>query len=262
MTKDSDLLTDNRQCFSLGPFHSIEEADEVQARLLEVSASISERQTEALVEKGYWVFMPPYASLLEANQALLSLQALGLQDIGVIYEGEWKNAISLGYFLRQENALRRKKDLEERGHAPLMRVQRQAEPRYWLDYEQTPGSAFIALDMQNRPNDFMQRSLPCPRQDLFEIQVGATRIPVDDQLRVSSTEEPDNSPPGDDAGTEPGQDTEDLPVAGVTGMPGDSGEVPPANDAEPAAEIIDEAASGQGGEIEADSGSETGTGEG
>jgi len=172
LAQDQDLMSGNRQCFSLGPFHSTEDMDEVRIQLQEVSVGISERQTQALVEKGYWVFLPPYGSLLEANQALLSLQALGLEDIAVIYDGDWKNSISLGYFLRQENALKRKKGLEKRGYEPLMRVQRQAEYRYWLDYEQDPGSGLITLDMQNRPNDFMQRSLPCPEQELFDIATG------------------------------------------------------------------------------------------
>ena len=172
LAQDQDLMGSNRQCFSLGPFHSSEDMDEVRIQLQQVSVSIGERQTQALVEKGYWVFLPPYASLLEANRALLSLQALGLEDIAVIYEGDWKNSISLGYFLRQENALKRREGLEKRGYEPLMRVQRQAEYRYWLDYEQDPGSALIALDLQNRPNDFMQRSLPCPEQESFDITGG------------------------------------------------------------------------------------------
>lgn len=172
LTQDQDLLSGNRQCFSLGPFHSTEDMDEVRIQLQEVSASISERQTQAFVEKGYWVFLPPYVSFLEANQTLLSLQALGLKDIAVVYDGDWKNSISLGYFLRQENALKRKKGLQERGYEVLMRVQRQVEKRYWLDYEQDPGSGLIALDMQKRPNDFMQRSLPCPEQELFDIPTG------------------------------------------------------------------------------------------
>jgi hypothetical protein len=167
--EDQGLMSGNRQCFSLGPFHTIEDRDETRTGLLEVTSSISERETQALVEKGYWVFMPPFISLLEANQVLLSLQALGLEDIGIIYNGEWENAISMGYFLRQENAVRRKQDLEDRGYEALMRVQRRTEPRYWLDYEQVPGSDRVALDMQNRPNDFMQRALPCPEQELFEL---------------------------------------------------------------------------------------------
>lgn len=185
MMQDEGLLTDNRQCFSLGPFHSSEDKDEVRLLLQEVSTSISERQTEALVEQGYWVFMPPYDSVLEANQALISLQALGLEDIGIIYDGDWKNAISLGYFMRQENAQRRKKSVEGRGYAPMIRVQRQGEPRYWLDYEQPPGSDLIALDMQNRPNDFMQRAMPCPEEKTveFDVATGEESVEVIAQLQ-------------------------------------------------------------------------------
>jgi len=171
LMENRDLMTGNRQCFTLGPFHSEVEMYEVYSRLYPVSVSIQERQTQALVEKGYWVFMPPYASLLQANQELLSLQALGLEDIGIIHDGERKNAISLGYFLRQENALKRKKGLESRGYSPVMRVQRQAEPRYWLDYEQDPGSGLVELDLQNYPNDFMQRGSPCADKPVPEANV-------------------------------------------------------------------------------------------
>lgn len=197
--QDQGLMTGSRRCFSLGPFHSTEDTDEVYTRLLEVSVNISERQTQALVEKGYWVFMPPYASLLEANQALLSLQALGLKDIAVVYDGDWKNAISLGYFMRQENARKRKKSLENRGYAPLIRVQRQSELRYWLDYEQNPGSGLIALEMQDRPNDFMQRALPCPELELIDTP------PVESQAAISEAtlapepeKDADVLPPGQD----------------------------------------------------------------
>jgi len=172
MVQDQDLMSGSRRCFSLGPFHSNEDLDEFRGQLEEVSARTSQRQTQALVEKGFWVFLPPFESLLEANKVLFSLQALGLEDIVVIYQGEWENAISMGYFLRQENAQKRKKGLEDRGYAPMIRVQRQAESRYWLDYEQAPGSVLIALDLQDRPNDFMQRSLPCPEQNPFEAVAG------------------------------------------------------------------------------------------
>ncbi len=168
LMQDWNLMSDNRKCFSLGPFHSSEDRDEIRERLVEVSAYISERQTFAQVEKGYWVFMPPYVSLLKANEVLLSLKALGLKDVGVIYDGEWKNAVSLGYFRRQKNALRIKQGMEDRGYEPRIRVKRQNEPRFWLDYEQNPGSALLTLDMQNRSNDFMQRPMPCPELESEE----------------------------------------------------------------------------------------------
>lgn len=164
ITEDQGLLTDSRQCFSIGPFHSETEREEVLTSLLDISSAVTERQTQALVEKGYWVFMPPYVSLLEANRELLSLKALGLNDIAIIHDGEWQNAISLGYFLRQANAQRRKKALAQRGHEAMIRVQRQSEDRFWLDYELAPGSGLLSLDMTGRPNDFMQRPMPCPEK--------------------------------------------------------------------------------------------------
>jgi len=252
MMQDQDLMAGNRQCFSLGPFHTSEDRDDVRALLQEVSASISERETQALVEKGYWVFMSPYESLLEANQALISLQALGLKDIGVIYNGEWKNAISLGYFLRQENAQRRKKSLEERDYTPSIRVQRQSESRYWLDYEQYPGSVLITLDMQNRPNDFMQRTLPCPELNPFEDTGDSQSEEVDEPPTEDSgspqpveviepqPEESDStqaqeaagSPLEEDAGLEPeevdgsqpGEGFDSDPEQAVEDMPVDSSE--------------------------------------
>lgn len=250
LMQDQDLMSGNRLCFSLGPFHSSKDRNEVRTSLLEVSASMTERETQALVEKGYWVFLPPYASLLEANQVLLSLQALGLNDIGVIYDGDLKNAISLGYFLRQENALERKNGLEDRGYAPLIRVQREAEPRYWLDYEQNPGSGLITLDMQNRPNDFMQRTMPCPESDPFEIISSASEnlaektvqppalVPEEEPQLV--TEESSEPPAEQSSEPPPGEGSE--PPSGEGGKPpsGEGSEPPPGEGSEPPEEISSE----------------------
>jgi len=188
MIQDQGLLNGSRQCFTLGPFHDIEDMYEIRGRLQEISLSTHDRQTLALVEKGYWVFLRPYATLLEANEVLFALQGLGLEDIGVIYDGDKKNSISLGYFLRQENALRRKKGLEAKGYEPLMRVQRQAEPRFWLDYEQNPGSSLIALNMQDRPNDFMQRALPCPEQTQFEANAIESELPAEIEVPLQENQ--------------------------------------------------------------------------
>ena len=225
MVQDQDLLSGNRQCFSLGPFHTIEDKDETRLLLLEVSTRISERQTQAMVEKGYWVFMPPYDSLLEANQVLFSLQALGLEDTGVVYDGDLKNAISLGYFMRQENALRHKKGLEDRGFVPMIRVQRQPEPRYWLDYEQTPGSGLVTLGMQNRPNDFMQRPLPCPEEDLFEVVNADSQDPVREQAQQQIPEEENDPDPDPDGNAGPAERIESIPQEAVETVPDSTGDV-------------------------------------
>jgi hypothetical protein len=214
LMQDHELMSGNRRCFSVGPFHSIEDRYETRALLLELSADVTVRETRALVEKGYWVYMPPYVSLLEANQVLLSLKALGLEDIAVIYDGEWKNAISLGYFLRQENALKRKKGLEDRDYAPLIRVQRQSEPRYWLDYEQNPGSGLITLDMRDRPNDFVQRSLPCLERNPFEQTASASENLVAETVQTQIPEEDTQMPPEESSEPDPEENSEPQSIEG------------------------------------------------
>lgn len=199
LMEDQDLLSGNRQCFTLGPFHSGEDLFDFQQQLADVTVSLTERRSQALVEKGYWVFLPAYPSLLEANRALLSLQALGYKDVAVIYEGERQNAISLGYFLRQGNAQRRKTSLESNGYAPQMRIQRDAEERFWLDYEQLPGSGFVALDLQGRPNDFMQRAMPCAAQEVAEapeLQANVVETPTSQDATQTEADEP--APPNDE----------------------------------------------------------------
>ena len=240
MIEDQDLLSGNRRCFSLGPFNAIEDQDEIRTRLQEVSTIISERQTEALVEKGYWVFMPPYTSLLEANEEVMSLQALGFKDISVVLGGDWKNAVSLGYFMRQENALRRKKDLEDRGYAPLVRVQRQTEPRYWLEYEQSPGSELITLDMQNRPNDFMPRVLPCPDQGLFEVADTNSQGPVAELAQQQVPKEEKVPDPGEN--TSSAERVESVPQATVETLTDAAVETVPVSTGEEGTEEVVDAA--------------------
>lgn len=167
MIRDQKLMSGNRQCFSLGPFDSAGDRDQLRQQLRGIVTGISERQTQATVERGYWVFLPPAASLLEANRLLLSVKALGIEDSSVIYDGEWENAISLGYFRRQGNANRRVRELEGRGYEPQIQVRRQVEPRYWLDYEQGPGVELLVLDVPDRLPGMVQRVLPCPELGFF-----------------------------------------------------------------------------------------------
>ena len=116
MLQDQGLLSGNRQCFSLGPFHSSEDKDEI--RLLFAGGVHADQRAPA--PRHWWRRATGCSCRLtrpcwKPIEELISLQALGLEDIGIIYDGEWKNAISLGYFLRQENAVRRKKSLESKG---------------------------------------------------------------------------------------------------------------------------------------------------
>jgi hypothetical protein len=139
--------------------------------------------------------------------------------------------------MRQENAQRRKQGLESKGFNPMIRIQRQAEPRYWLDYEQNPGSALIALDMQNRPNDFMQRPLPCPDTDFFEAEVVASQDPGENPAELEASEEEGKVVSVGDEDADMSSSFESLapPQAGNT--PDNSVETPADQDADNTSEV-------------------------
>jgi hypothetical protein len=196
INQDQGLMADNRRCFSLGPFHSADRLEETRVSLQSVSSTLSTRQTQALVEKGYWVFLPSFESFQMAHDALSILNARGLDDVAIIHTREWENAVSLGYFLRHKNALKRERWVVEQGFEPQVRVRRRVEPRYWLDYEQIPGAGRVALDMQDRPNDFLHRSLPCPelRSDELETVTDlAAPEPVNQSDEATEPEESDGT---------------------------------------------------------------------
>lgn len=158
---DPAAMSGGRRCYTLGPFHSRAELDAARARIEPLAVGVGERRTEAMVDRGYWVFLPPYATLAEASKTLHFLKLLGFTDVGVIYDGEHARSISLGYFLRRKNALKRKQSFEAKGYRPQVRTQRQVEPRFWLDFELSLGAELPALDANNLPVDFEQRAVPC-----------------------------------------------------------------------------------------------------
>ncbi len=158
---DTAAMSGGRRCYTLGPFHSHAELDAARARIEPLAAGVSERRTEAMVDRGYWVFLPPYATLAEASKTLHFLKLLGFSDVGVIYDGEHARSISLGYFLRRKNAVKRKQSFEAKGYRPQIRTQSQAEPRFWFDFELSPGAELPVLDANRLPVDFEQRAIPC-----------------------------------------------------------------------------------------------------
>ena len=125
------------RCFTLGPFETAASMQDAQIRLRDQAARIRERRTEALMELGYWVALPPVAEFAEAAAAERDLRRLGLEDIAVVSGPEGDFQISLGYFLDEGNALMRRDRVRELGFEAETRLQRETQTRYWLDYEIT-----------------------------------------------------------------------------------------------------------------------------
>jgi len=70
---------------------------------------------EIPVNTRHWVIFPPLPSARSASEKLSELTAAGVQDVFVVREAAWRNALSLGLYANAEAAARRVRELEARG---------------------------------------------------------------------------------------------------------------------------------------------------
>jgi len=150
------------ECFTVGPFENSSTSNVVADLLGSYASSVNQRATEAFVDRGYWVYLPPAATPLEGQTALNRLLDAGIEDVRLMESGDFDNAVSLGYFFEQLNAVRRREAIEGMGFEVEIRIQRDDETRYWVDYRQLAGVEYgyrILADVI--PAD-LHRQTACP----------------------------------------------------------------------------------------------------
>jgi hypothetical protein len=151
-----------RQCFTVGPFEASPTADAIVEMLREHATRVSPRETEAFVDRGYWVYMPAYPDEMRARQAVKSLYGAGLEDVSLIKEGEWHNSVSLGYFISQSNAMKHRDRVRKLGFEAQFRIQRDDESRFWVDYEQQMGVEDASRVLSGLVPAELHRPTACP----------------------------------------------------------------------------------------------------
>ena len=65
--------------------------------------------------KRFWIYNPPFKTSQEAQVKAAELNALGIEDIFVVQEAKWKNAISFGTFEDESLALKLMSELKAKG---------------------------------------------------------------------------------------------------------------------------------------------------
>lgn len=151
-------LDEGGQCYALGPFETEASRQRARDSIESLASAIVERRTEALMELGYWVALPPFAGFAEAAEAENDLRRAGLEDVAVVNGLDGEFLVSLGYFLDEKNALARRDQVRALGLEAVTRLQRENQPRYWLDYAVTESGP--ALPTAIGPG--LQRQIPCP----------------------------------------------------------------------------------------------------
>lgn len=63
----------------------------------------------------YWLYISPYPNREAANREINKLRNLGIVSFRVKDDAQWENAISLGIFYDQNDALKQMKEIEKKG---------------------------------------------------------------------------------------------------------------------------------------------------
>jgi len=157
------------RCATIGPLSSPTMVRRLRERLTAYTSRIRERQTEARVERGFWVYLPVAESREAAIEFANQLGSMGINDYFVVTSGEMQNAVSLGLFNDLPNAEKRQQQLQALGFNPHLGARREYETHYWLDYQ--------LLDDVQSPWKSLARSADGARR--FQIQCWEDNKPAD-----------------------------------------------------------------------------------
>jgi hypothetical protein len=176
LEKDTDLQTPGRYCFSLGP---IQDADLFELTRLEINqkaVSVNGRRSEALVEMGYMVYLPPYDDPLQAQDMLTELQQAGVRDVAIVSGADDQFVISLGFYARVARADIRAGEIERLGYQARSMIRRVRRQQYWLDYELSSGVELTGLSVFGSKQPIYRRTIPCAAAPPAE--PAQTRLPL------------------------------------------------------------------------------------
>jgi hypothetical protein len=80
---------------------------------LNLNAIIKEQSSQQ--PKRFWVYKPPLKSNQEAQQKAAEIKALGIENLFIVQEAKWKNAISFGIFEDERLANKLVNELKAKG---------------------------------------------------------------------------------------------------------------------------------------------------
>jgi len=77
--------------------------------------SVVNQEASEQVDKRFWVYYPPLKSAALAQQKATEIKALGVNELFIVQDSQWRNAISFGLFQDEQLATNLLNDLQTKG---------------------------------------------------------------------------------------------------------------------------------------------------
>lgn len=101
-------------CYEWGIF-SKNNLSAAKNELSRLAVSSTEKNQTSQEAQRFWVYIPPLKSTALAQARVEALKALGIQDIFIVQEPQWRNAISFGIFQDEKLATNLLNELKAKG---------------------------------------------------------------------------------------------------------------------------------------------------
>lgn len=154
--------SDNRLCFTTGPFKDKSKALEVSGRYS--SNSIKSRLKSSLEKEylGMMVYIAGHKNRDEAINTAEKLASQGIREHYIINEPGKSNLLSLGVFALKENAERRSNQVKKLNYPVQTEARYRKRTIYWLYHQQSNQSDLQPrLSEQDRSNGISQIPRQC-----------------------------------------------------------------------------------------------------
>ncbi|HWT28816.1 MAG TPA: SPOR domain-containing protein [Methylophilaceae bacterium] len=101
-------------CYEWGSF-SAKNLPRARNILTKFSVEYTTRQQNSQEAARWWIYIPRLASVQAAQAKVAELKALGVEDMFVVQEPQWKNVISFGVFKDEQLATKLLEELKAKG---------------------------------------------------------------------------------------------------------------------------------------------------
>lgn len=127
-------------CYTLGPYNSAKAAEMVAAKIQGFGLAVKTRTMRSMETLNFLVYIPPLPDTTQAEKVLQDLTRSAVNDVAVIGDGPYRNAISLGFFNNLTKAKHHAEYIRYLGYDARHTEQQTPREVFWLDYDEPFGN--------------------------------------------------------------------------------------------------------------------------
>lgn len=132
-------------CFEWGVF-SVANLTNAQTAVSALSLQATVKEQSSMEAKRFWVYKPPLKSAEAAQAKALELKRLGVDELYVVQDSKWKNAISFGVFEDEQLATNLLNELKAKGVKEVVKALRnQGKGHASLQFSKLTDAEVLAL---------------------------------------------------------------------------------------------------------------------